>query len=710
MEIAAAVASNASGLWSGAALEVRKEGKDKVRDVLRVGELAKTVVVVGRKRKHCDIVVDHGSVSRAHAALIPVYTLAGEAELVVVDLGSSQGTFVNDEKLEPSVPVPLRTKTDVLRFGTSTRRYQLREAGVTKDVSTSKKQSAQAEVARNETELSRADRDAEIARLALEMSTTAPTYSLTPATSSLPPDNPGDKKVENEDDDQDEDDEGPRPVQAPASVFEDVPRAEQIRISAHTKSVSAIAIDKAGSRFVTGGNDCKVACFDFGGMNKANKAFREFQPVEDQIVRALSFNPSGNTFLVVLADSVALVYNRDCVELARTTKGDPYLMDMAKTKGHPSMITDGAWSPISKTQFLTSGIDGTLRLWDLERSQRTMMDNFLMSQRIIKAKSARATRVAVHSCAWTPGGDRIIAGCSDGSLQVWNVRPNATYIRPDVTIRDAHLADNEITSVSYSPDGTQLASRSQDGTLKVWDATPLRGTYKSVFTSSDRLENNRSQTGVVFSPDGRFVATAESGFGDLVVFRLDSKSAPPLRLRLAEQGSKPVAVEWHGKLNQIFVGCTDGSTYVLFDREKSSKGAILSSSREASKKREFFASTEPNKIRQEDIILPNALPMFRKDRVKKKARTDVGAATVQAAPQGQPSSSSSSSSSSFLSSSTPHPAKESGSTETSSTTGDNDIRAQLFAHRDNDKDSSKRVVLADRTMEADEEELSAKRR
>lgn len=45
-------------------------------------------------------------------------------------------------------------------------------------------------------------------------------------------------------------------------------------------------------------------------------------------------------------------------------KGDQYITDMAKTKGHTAQLTSGCWHPYTKEEFLTSSLDATIRIWD----------------------------------------------------------------------------------------------------------------------------------------------------------------------------------------------------------------------------------------------------------------------------------------------------------------------------------------------------------
>ncbi|GBP03487.1 Gastrulation defective protein 1 homolog [Eumeta japonica] len=38
-------------------------------------------------------------------------------------------------------------------------------------------------------------------------------------------------------------------------------------------------------------------------------------------------------------------------------KGDPYLSDMSRTKGHVAQLTSGCWHPYTKEEFLTAAMD-----------------------------------------------------------------------------------------------------------------------------------------------------------------------------------------------------------------------------------------------------------------------------------------------------------------------------------------------------------------
>jgi len=88
----------------------------------------------------------------------------------------------------------------------------------------------------------------------------------------------------------------------------------------------------------TGSHDYNVRLWDFSGMNRNMNSFRIFEPLESHPIRALSFNANGKLILVVAGGSQVSLVDRDGVKVQDTIKGDMYLKDMAKTKGHVSDI------------------------------------------------------------------------------------------------------------------------------------------------------------------------------------------------------------------------------------------------------------------------------------------------------------------------------------------------------------------------------------
>ncbi|XP_072995376.1 protein phosphatase 1 regulatory inhibitor subunit PPP1R8 homolog [Typha latifolia] len=98
-------------------LEVLKDGEaiDRIN-------LDKRRHIFGRQFPTCDFVLDHQSVSRQHAAVVP----HKNGSIYVIDLGSVHGTFVANERLTKDNPVELEVGQS-LKFAASTRSYILRK-------------------------------------------------------------------------------------------------------------------------------------------------------------------------------------------------------------------------------------------------------------------------------------------------------------------------------------------------------------------------------------------------------------------------------------------------------------------------------------------------------------------------------------------------------------------------------------------------------
>ncbi|KDO21609.1 hypothetical protein SPRG_13293 [Saprolegnia parasitica CBS 223.65] len=100
----------------GLSLEVIKSGV--ILDTVALD--AKPFFVAGRMEPLCDLVLQHPSVSRTHAAL----QFDADGKLFVVDLKSTHGTHVNKRRLPPSEYTQLYVG-DVVVFGESTRIYTI---------------------------------------------------------------------------------------------------------------------------------------------------------------------------------------------------------------------------------------------------------------------------------------------------------------------------------------------------------------------------------------------------------------------------------------------------------------------------------------------------------------------------------------------------------------------------------------------------------
>jgi WD40 repeat protein len=407
----------------------------------------------------------------------------------------------------------------------------------------------------------------------------------------------------------------------------------------HAKIVTALAVEHTGSRLLTGSHDYTVKIYDFAGMRRDLRAFREITPSDGYPVHALSWSPSGDRFLVVTGSPQPKLYDRDGRELGELDKGDMYIRDLKNTKGHCSPCTSGQWHPTEANTLLTSGADGSMRLWDAAR----VGDARGAQRSVVKPQLARPGRVRVTACAFSPDGAMIAGGVTDGSVQIFPASGSASYrsasvglvlppsqqchldnswsfaSRAKTSFRNAHPAGETITSVAFSRDGRTILSRCGDGTLRVWDVRKADAPVRTF----DDLETQNEETCCAFSPNEEYFFTgvdapmgrADRGDGALVVF---DKAKLEMVRKVGTPGNC-VAALWHPRLNQVFLGCGDakgGETRGLYDATRSQRGLLTCVGKKTRlESTSDFVSVDVKKI----AYTPHALPMFREPMPGRKA-------------------------------------------------------------------------------------------
>lgn len=379
-------------------------------------------------------------------------------------------------------------------------------------------------------------------------------------------------------------------VPVPGKEEEALPVSHEVSIPALDKAVTALCLDPKGSRMAVGGMDGVIKLFDFAGMNEEKRAFRGLEPVEGHLVQGLAFNSSGGMLLVVCSDSHARVYDRDgsTKPIQSTVKGDMYVRDMAQTKGHTQMLTDGKWHPLRQEQWMTSSLDGTLRIWDLNATP-VGMDQVLPSVHVLKCLDKRGVCVGGASgrggglypccCALNAlDGKTMAGGCSDGSVQLFFEK--ARYQKPDRILRMAHTGP--VCSITFAGEAGQpstMFTRSLDSTVKVWDCRMLSDAKGPMHTWTG-LPTSQEKASVCVSPDGRHVAVGTSSdargaaAGAAAVRVFDAKSFKPIR-SLDFGRRAPTHVAWPREQNQLFVGTSAGDVSVLYSPFSSKKGALF---------------------------------------------------------------------------------------------------------------------------------------
>lgn len=302
--------------------------------------------------------------------------------------------------------------------------------------------------------------------------------------------------------------------------------------------------------------------------------------------------------LVISGSAQAKILDRDGFEKCETVKGDQYITDMARTKGHTATLNCGCWHPYTKEEYLTCSLDGTCRIWNATNPRN--------HESLVKCRAQNGVKTEPTVCSYNREGNIIACGCMDGSIQMWDKRK--TLVNPCLLNRTAHTNGSEVSSLSFSYLGHMLATRSCDETLKLWDTRA----FKSPLQTASNLFSRFDTTDCTFSPNDAMVVTGVSlqrgeKTGDLMFF--DTKNLNLVQ-KIAVTESHVIKCLWHPKLNQIFVGCGNGIVKAFYDPIKSLRGAkqCMVKTKRKSKHIEMVSTQQ--------IITPHALPLFRQDRPK----------------------------------------------------------------------------------------------
>ncbi|KRZ20364.1 WD repeat-containing protein 70 [Trichinella pseudospiralis] len=371
-----------------------------------------------------------------------------------------------------------------------------------------------------------------------------------------------------------------------------IPLSHEAELNHGSKPVSAFAFDSSGARFASGGYDYSVSLWDFAGMDASMKSFRSLQPFECHVIKSLAFSQTGDSILAVSGSAQAKILDRDGRELIECVKGDQYIVDMSKTKGHIAQLNGGCWHPTSRNEFITCSDDGTVRVWDYCTAKKSQ-------SAVIKTKTKSGQRTVPTCCTFSRDGKLVAAGCNDGSIQMW--QHGKLYVNTAKLIRDAHNNGHDVTSLSFSYDDVNLLSRSMDGSLKLWDVRLL----KHPLHVAEGLENMFPSTDCLFSPRNEYCLTGTTlkrqghCVGELVIFEKNSfKEVNRI------QYPKEACIFYILLANEfyIFCGTTSGKIRIYYNPKISNRGALMCISKPIKRVRPTDAVYEPF------IIAPNSLP------------------------------------------------------------------------------------------------------
>ena len=133
-----------------------------------------------------------------------------------------------------------------------------------------------------------------------------------------------------------------------------------LEASSDHKAINALALDKYGSRMITGGVEGILKLWDFSaGQGVGLHPVRELQPLEHHAISAVSFNCNDTLVLCVASDAKARIFDMNLSQrpVEETVKGDQYIRTPENTKGHTHMLSCGSFHPFDASKFTASALE-----------------------------------------------------------------------------------------------------------------------------------------------------------------------------------------------------------------------------------------------------------------------------------------------------------------------------------------------------------------
>ncbi len=286
--------------------------------------------------------------------------------------------------------------------------------------------------------------------------------------------------------------------------------------------LDALAVDKTGQRFATGGWDGTARVWN----RESGQVLATMKHTGDYVY-CVTFSPDGRLLATGSNDPagfiqiwnvatgqrvkvikghedavLSIVFSKDGTRLLSSSYDKTArLWDATSGKelrnfaGHTWWVNSAAFST-DESRVVTAGQDGTAIVWEVASDKRS--------------PAFTGHRGPVNSAVFSPDGKQVVTAGYDRRLLAWNpteVKPfdfknvAEVAVAPPTTFRAFEGHVDAVRAVSFSPDGSLLLSTSQDNTVRVWD-----------FAAGTALKTFRGHGGRVqaaaFLADGRRILSA----------------------------------------------------------------------------------------------------------------------------------------------------------------------------------------------------------
>lgn len=280
----------------------------------------------------------------------------------------------------------------------------------------------------------------------------------------------------------------------------------------------------------------------------------------------------------------------------------------AASSRHVIRAAQPAGREVTCLAFLADGVtllsrcdDDTLKIWDIRLLKQAVHVWDLPICHSHTRMAVSPQQDLVLTGATTPTGV-VHAQCAQGGMTV----PGAACGRARVAVRTVHLAPCGMAAAQ--PSGLDQGRGKRRRLCPSARAT-LAVTPSHALASCVRLCGGQDMPACCVGS-----VAADGKTSTLVALSLKPPYTTTHQMAMER---RVTALQWHPKLNQIFVGTGDrtaGSVHVLYDPRRSTRGALLCSARQPRQKNPI--DFEPAPL----IHTPGALPMYRDDSWRKRKR------------------------------------------------------------------------------------------
>jgi len=264
------------------------------------------------------------------------------------------------------------------------------------------------------------------------------------------------------DDDDDDDDEHSDPILETKSIPL-TSTTNRIRVHQTAQTQSSIPPTTLAATMQESGNVLihdvtpHLRAFDEPGtiitaaQNKPLSTIRAHKGIEGF---ALDWSPKHNEGRLLTGDHQGNIF------MTTRTAGGGFVTDTNCFTGHQGSVEELQWSPEESTVFASTGVDGTIKIWDARSKKRKHV------------LSVKASNVDVNVLSWSPTEKYLLAHGDDaGAWGVWDLRRwTADSVATASPVAHFNFHREQITCLEWHPqDNSVMLVGAGDSTLTLWD-------------------------------------------------------------------------------------------------------------------------------------------------------------------------------------------------------------------------------------------------